>query len=63
MFCMGRQNAERLPKKISRIVEDITKKPLPSWKKQLLLEVVCDDGGDDDEVDVPFIVVNVDERP
>ena len=51
----------RMQKKISEVVEMISKKPLPEWKKQLLLEVIVMDEEMED-VEVPFIVVNVDRK-
>lgn len=51
-----------MQKKISEVVEMISKKPIPAWKQQLILEViVCDEEGED--VEVPFIVVNIDPKP
>ncbi|KAH8118344.1 ubiquitin activating enzyme [Phellopilus nigrolimitatus] len=51
----------RMQKKISEVVEMISKKPLPEWKKQLILEVIVMDEEFED-VEVPFIVVHVDPR-
>lgn len=51
----------RMQKKISEVVELIGKKPLPEWKTQLILEVIAMDEEMED-VEVPFIVVNVDRR-
>lgn len=53
------QTGNRLQKKISEVVEMISKKPLPEWKTQLILEVIAMDEEMED-VEVPFIVVNVD---
>lgn len=50
-----------MQKKISEVVEMISKKPLPSWKQQLILEVIVSDEEGED-VEVPFIVVNIDPR-
>ena len=50
-----------MQKKISEVVEMISKKTLPEWKKQLLLEVIVMDEEMED-VEVPFIVVNVDRK-
>ncbi|THH10090.1 hypothetical protein EW145_g1564 [Phellinidium pouzarii] len=58
---LSKKKDDRMQKKISEVVEMISKKPLPEWKKQLILEViVTDEEGED--VEVPFIVVNVDPR-
>lgn len=53
------QTGNRLQKKISEVVEMISRKPLPEWKTQLILEVIAMDEEMED-VEVPFIVVNVD---
>lgn len=50
--------APRLQKKISQLYAEIGKKPVPSWKKHLILEVVTSDA-DDEDVEVPFIVVHL----
>ena len=50
-----------MQKKISEVVEMITKKPLPEWKTQLILEVIAMDEEMED-VELPFIVVNVDRK-
>ena len=55
------QEDGRMQKKISEVVEMISKKPLPDWKRQLILEVIVMDEEMED-VEVPFIVVNVDRR-
>ncbi|KAL7282341.1 hypothetical protein ACG7TL_003811 [Trametes sanguinea] len=47
---------ERLPMKFSKLVEHVSKKPLPPHTKHLIVEVmVSDEEGED--VEVPFIVV------
>ncbi|EPY53621.1 ubiquitin activating enzyme E1 [Schizosaccharomyces cryophilus OY26] len=50
--------AERLPLKISDLVEQISKKKLEPFRKHLVLEVCCDDK-DGEDVEVPFITVKV----
>ncbi|KAL5487808.1 UBA1 [Sanghuangporus weigelae] len=57
-FLPKAKTGERLQKKISEVVEMISKKPLPEWKTQLILEVIAMDEEMED-VEVPFIVVNV----
>lgn len=51
-----------MQKKISEVVEMISKKRLPEWKKQLILEVIVMDEEMED-VEVPFIVVDIDPKP
>ncbi|CDO71302.1 hypothetical protein BN946_scf184908.g59 [Trametes cinnabarina] len=49
---------ERLPMKFSKLVEHVSKKPLPAHTKHLIVEVmVSDEEGED--VEVPFIVVHL----
>ena len=54
------QSEERLPMKFSKLVEHVSKKPLPPHTKHLIVEVmVSDEDGEDVEVSFPvkFIVV------
>lgn len=45
------QSEERLPMKMSDLAETVSKKQLPPWTKNLLVEVmVCDEEGEDVEV-------------
>ncbi|KIY45891.1 ubiquitin activating enzyme [Fistulina hepatica ATCC 64428] len=54
--CYGHE--ERLPLKFSKLVERVSKKPIPPHVKHLIVEVmVCDEDGED--VEVPFIVVHI----
>jgi len=46
---------ERLPMKISTLVETISKQPLPLNKKYLVLEVCCTRLSDDEDVDTPYV--------
>ncbi|KAI0353574.1 ubiquitin activating enzyme [Trametes cingulata] len=55
-FIGKKKSDERLPMKFSKLVEHVSKKPLPSHTKHLIVEVmVSDEEGED--VEVPFIVV------
>ncbi|KAI0324963.1 ubiquitin activating enzyme [Cubamyces sp. BRFM 1775] len=55
-FIGKKKSEERLPMKFSKLVEHVSKKPLPSHAKHLIVEVmVSDEEGED--VEVPFIVV------
>jgi ubiquitin-activating enzyme E1 len=52
------QSEERLPLKFSKLVETVSKKPIPPHVKHLITEVmVMDEEGED--VEVPFIVVKL----
>jgi ubiquitin-activating enzyme E1 len=46
---------ERLPMKISTLVETISKIPLPQNKKYIVLEVCCTRMSDDEDVDTPYV--------
>lgn len=47
------QSQERLPMKISELVEHVSKKPIPPWTKNLILEVIASDKeGEDVEVSI-----------
>lgn len=46
---------ERLPMKISTLVETVSKQPLPQNKKYLVLEVCCNRLSDEEDVDTPYV--------
>ncbi|KAI6034062.1 ubiquitin activating enzyme [Pisolithus microcarpus] len=51
-------SAERLPMKFSKLVEHVSKRPIPPHTKHLLVEVMLmDEEGED--VEVPFILVRI----
>lgn len=55
-FFMGKDKLqERLPMKISALVENVSKQPLPQNKKYLVLEVCCQRISDDEDVDTPYV--------
>jgi len=57
-FVGKKKSEERLPMRFSKLVEHVSKKPIPPHTKQLVTEVmVMDDEGED--VEVPFIVVRI----
>ncbi|EIW76161.1 ubiquitin activating enzyme [Coniophora puteana RWD-64-598 SS2] len=57
-FIGKKKSEERLPMKFSKLVEFVSKKPIPPHTKHLLVEVmVSDEEGED--VEVPFIVVRI----
>lgn len=52
------QSEERLPMKFSKLVEHVSKKPIPPHTKHLIVEVmVCDEEGEDVEVS-PWLPVS-----
>jgi hypothetical protein len=56
-FTPAKKAAERLPKRISDLVEEVSKKPLPKWQKSLLVEVMADDASGED-IEVPYLLVS-----
>ncbi|EMD40801.1 hypothetical protein CERSUDRAFT_111385 [Gelatoporia subvermispora B] len=57
-FVGKKKSEERLPMKFSKLVEHVSKKPVPPHTKHLIVEVmVSDEEGED--VEVPFIVVHL----
>jgi len=48
--------ADRMSMKMSELVEHVSKKPIPPWTKNLLVEVmVCDEEDEDVEVSQFFL--------
>ncbi|OCH92904.1 ubiquitin activating enzyme [Obba rivulosa] len=57
-FVGKKKSEERLPMKFSKLVEHVSKKPIPPHTRHLIVEVmVSDEEGED--VEVPFIVVHL----
>lgn len=55
-FFMGKDKlTERLPMKVSKLIENVSKQPLPANKKYLVMEVCCNRISDDEDVDVPYV--------
>ncbi|KAF8528831.1 ubiquitin activating enzyme [Hysterangium stoloniferum] len=57
-FIGKKKSEERLPMKMSKLVEFVSKKPLPTDARHLLVEVMVSDE-DGEDVEVPFIVVRL----
>jgi len=55
-FTPPKKAAERLPKRMTDLVEEVSKKPLPDWQKSLLVEVMADDAEGED-VEVPYLLI------
>jgi ubiquitin-activating enzyme E1 len=49
---------ERLPQKLSQLVESISKTPIPAHQKEVIFEIVAEDMEEED-VEVPYIKVRV----
>ncbi|KAG6838007.1 hypothetical protein H0H93_008401 [Arthromyces matolae] len=60
-FVGKKKSEERLPMKFSKLVEHVSRKPIPPHVKQLVVEImVSDEEGEDVEASsVPFLVVNI----
>ncbi|KAF8076112.1 ubiquitin activating enzyme [Lyophyllum atratum] len=57
-FIGKKKSEERLPMKFSKLVEFVSKKPIPPHAKHLVVEImVSDEEGED--VEVPFLVVQI----
>lgn len=55
-FFMGKDKLqERLPMKVSKLIENVSKQPLPANKKYLVMEICCNRMSDDEDVDVPYV--------
>ena len=52
------QSEERLPMPFTQLVETVSKKPVAAHTKHFIVEVMVSDENDED-VEVPFIVVRV----
>lgn len=50
--------AERLPKRLSTLVETISKKPIPPHVKVITLEIMAEDENEED-VEVPFVTLRI----
>ncbi|WVQ99264.1 hypothetical protein IAU59_006396 [Kwoniella sp. CBS 9459] len=57
-FVPPKKAAERMGMKMSELVEHVSKKPIPPWTKNLLVEVMVDDE-DGEDVEVPYCLVKI----
>jgi ubiquitin-activating enzyme E1 len=58
-FFIGKKKSEeRFPMKFSKLVEHVSKKPIPPHTKHLVTEVMVT-GDDGEDVEVPFIVIRI----
>ncbi|KZP00032.1 ubiquitin activating enzyme [Calocera viscosa TUFC12733] len=58
-FTPKKKSEERLRMKISQLVENVSRKPVPSHAKNLLVEMMVNDEEGED-VEIPFVVVHLD---
>jgi len=49
--------AERMGKKMTELVQSISKKPIPDYAGALVFELLCD-GEDGEDLDVPYVKYN-----
>jgi len=57
-FTPPKKSQERLPMRMSDLVEHVSKKAIPPWTKNLIVEVIAaDEEGED--VEIPFIVIRI----
>ncbi|OCF60450.1 ubiquitin-activating enzyme E1 [Kwoniella mangroviensis CBS 10435] len=57
-FVPAKKAADRMSMKMSELVEHVSKKPIPPWTKNLLVEVMVNDE-DDEDVEVPYVLVKI----
>jgi len=57
-FIPPKKSQERLPLKLSQLIESVSKKPILPHQKNVIVEVMASDENDED-VEVPFIVVGL----
>jgi len=50
---------QRMPMKLSEVIQTVTKKPLPDNKKFVILEVVTSEVESGDEVEVPYVRMRI----
>lgn len=57
-FFPAAKNKDRLPMKLSELVETISKKPIPDHQENVILEVCVDDQSGED-VEVPYVMMKL----
>jgi len=57
-FVPPKKAAERMNMRMSELVENVSKKPIPPHVKNLLVEVMCNDE-DDEDVEVPYCLIHI----
>ncbi|KAL5691426.1 hypothetical protein EMGR_006920 [Emarellia grisea] len=53
---------DRLPMKMSKLVEHISKKPIPEHQKNIIFEVTAEDQNEED-VEIPYVMVKLQKSP
>ncbi|KAK4494606.1 hypothetical protein PRZ48_013962 [Zasmidium cellare] len=57
-FYPASKNKERLPMKMSKLVEHISKKPIPEHQKNVIFEITAEDETEED-VEIPYVMVKL----
>ncbi|THX29875.1 putative poly(A) RNA transport protein [Aureobasidium pullulans] len=57
-FYPAAKNKDRLPLKLSELVETISKKPIPEHQKQVIFEITAEDTTEED-VEIPYVRLNL----
>ncbi|KAK5002874.1 hypothetical protein LTR28_010511, partial [Elasticomyces elasticus] len=52
------KNKDRLPLKLSELVETISKKPIPAHQKRVIFEITAEDATEED-VEVPYVLLKL----
>nr|POE72171.1 ubiquitin-activating enzyme e1 1 [Quercus suber] len=58
-FYAASKNKDRLPLKMSKLVETISKKPIPEHQKNVIFEITAEDVTEED-VEIPYVMVKLD---
>lgn len=46
--------------RMSKLVETISRKPIPAHQKKIIFEITAEDqSGSEDDIEVPYVVVNL----
>ena len=54
-FMQPEKLKERMDKEVSLVLEEIQQKPLPSWQKYLIVEIIADLIDSDEDIEVPSV--------
>ncbi|GHJ85862.1 hypothetical protein NliqN6_2264 [Naganishia liquefaciens] len=58
-FTPAAKSKERLPMKMSELIETVSKKPIEPWVRSVIVEIMCDDEETGDDVEVPYVLVHL----
>ncbi|KAK5131607.1 hypothetical protein LTR08_000794 [Meristemomyces frigidus] len=60
-FYVASKNKDRLPMKMSQLVEHISKKKIPAHQRNVIFEITADDMTDED-VEIPYVMLKLDAK-